>query len=153
MKNQKPLIVKYQGKRKDIKLFIEDCPDDFEIRTQLQDPNYKAEWKAAYLDSHYEERLNEQRESREDRHTSLETFTYEDERYFSSKSNPHEILEEKERMNCLISLCTENQQEVLILHYLEGYSKTEIAKMRGVDESAIRRTINRALATIKRKMK
>lgn len=150
---QRPLTVKYQGKRKEINLFIEDCPDDIEIRTQLQDPNFEAEWKTAYLDSHYEERLNEQRETREDRHTSLETFTYEDERYFSSNSNPHQTLEEKENIHSLLSLCNENQREVLILHYLDGYSKTEIAKMRNVDESAIRKTINRALATIKRKMK
>lgn len=150
---QRPLTVKYQGKRKEINLYIEDCPDDIEIRTQLQDPNYKADWKTAYLDSHYEERLNNQKESREDRHTSLESFTYEDAKYFSSRCNPHEILEEKERINSLISLCTENQQEVLTLHYLEGYSKTEIAKIRGVDESAIRRTINRAIATIKRNIK
>lgn len=66
----KPLVVKYQGKRKEIKLFIENCPDDVEIRTKLQDDSYEAEWKKEYLDSHYEESLNNQRESREDRQRS-----------------------------------------------------------------------------------
>lgn len=149
----KPLVIKYQGKRKEIKLVIEDCPDDIEIRTQLQDDSYEAEWKTAYLDSYYEERLNNQKESREDRHSSLESFTYEDERYFSSKSNPHKTLEEKETINSMMAFCTETQQEILKLHYIEGYSKTEIAKIRGVDESAIRKTIKRAVATIKRNLK
>lgn len=149
----KPLVIKYQGKRKEIKLFIEDCPDDIEIRIKLQDDSYEAEWKKEYLDSHYEESLNNQKESREDRHTSLESFTYEDERYFSSDSNPHKALEEKEIIKSLLSHCNENQREILKLHYIQGYSKTEIAKMRGVDESAIRKTINRALKTIKRNFK
>lgn len=149
----KPLWVKYQGKKKEIKLKIEDCPDDIEIRTKLQDEGYKAEWKKAYLDSHYEEQLNDQRESREDRHTSLESFDYEDEKYFSSKSNPHKALEEKETISSIMSACNENQQEILRLYYIEGYSKTDIARMRGVDESAIRKTINRAIKTIERKLK
>lgn len=58
MKNQKPLIVRYQGKRIEINLVIKDCLDDVEIRAKLQDPDYKASWKAAYLDSIYEEQLN-----------------------------------------------------------------------------------------------
>lgn len=149
----KPLVIKYKGKRKEINLVVEDCPDDIEIRTKLQDDSYEAEWKTAYLDSHYEERLNNQKESREDRHSSLESFTYEDERYFSSKSNPHEILEEKETINSIMSACNENQREILRLHYIEGYSKTDIAKMRNVDESAIRKTIDRAIKAIKRKLK
>lgn len=152
MKNQKDLIVRYQGKKKEINLVIKDCPDDVEIRTQLQDPDFEAEWKSAYLDSHYEERLNNQREAGTRRHSSLESFTYEDEKYFSSKDDPHEILEKEEEMHSLISLCTTNQQEILILHFIEGYSKTEIAEMRDVDESAIRKTINRAIATIKRNL-
>ena len=57
----KPLVIKYKGKRKVINLVIEDCPDDIEIRTKLQDDSYEAEWKTAYLDSHYEERLNNQK--------------------------------------------------------------------------------------------
>lgn len=149
----KALVVKYQGKRKEIKLFIEDCPDDIEIRTKLQDDSYEADWKKEYLDSHYEESLNNQKESREDRHSSLESFTFEDKDYFSSESNPHKALEEKETINSLLSHCNENQQEILKLHYMEGYSKTDIAKMRGVDESAIRRTITRAIKTIKRNLK
>lgn len=153
MSKSKPLEIKYQGKRKEINLTIEDCPDDIEIRKKLKDKNYKAEWKTAYLDSHYEEKLNDQKESREDRHTSLESFTYEDERYFSSKYNPHKALGEKETINSILSHCNENQQEILKLHYIEGYSKTDIARMRGVDESAIRKTINRAIKTIKRKLK
>lgn len=146
MKNQN-LVIKYQGKRKEISLVIEECPDDLEIRTQLQDPNYEAEWKTAYLASHYEEKLNNQKESREDRHTSLESFTYEKKEYFSSKQE-----QLKEEVDYLLSLCNENQQEVLTLHFIEGYSKTEIAKMRNVDESAIRKTIERAIATVKRKL-
>lgn len=149
----KPLKIKYQGKRKEIELEIEGCPDDLEIRTKLQDESYKADWKTAYLDSYYEERLNNKAEAREDRHTSLESFTYEDERYFSSESNPHKALEEKETITSILSACNENQGEILKLHYIEGYSKTEIAKMRGVDESAIRKTINRAIKTIERKLK
>ncbi len=149
----KALVIKYQGKRREINLVIEDCPDDIEIRTKLKDPDYVADWKTAYLESHYEERLNNKSESREDRHTSLESFTYEDKKYFSNESDPHKSLEEKESIKALLSACNENQQEILNLHYIEGYSKTEIAKMRNVDESAIRRTINRAIKTIKRNLK
>lgn len=153
MSKSKPLEIKYQGKRKEINLTIEDCPDDIEIRKKLKDKNYKAEWKTAYLDSHYEEKLNNQRESREDRHTSLESFDYEDERYFSSESNPHKALEEKETIASIMSACNENQREILRLYYIEGYYKTEIAKMRNIDESSIRKTINRAIKTIERKLK
>lgn len=149
----KPLKIKYQGKRKEINLVIEDCPEDIEIRTKLKDPDYVADWKTAYLDSHYEEKLNDQKESREDRHTSLESFNHEDEKYFSSNFNPNKALEEKDTINSIMSVCNENQQEILKLHYIEGYSKTDIARMRGVDESAIRKTINRAIKTIKRKLK
>lgn len=149
----KPLNIKYQGKRKEINLTIEDCPDDIEIRTKLEDESYEAEWKDEYLKSHYEEGLNNQRESREYKHSSLESFTHEDERFFTSKSNPHKDLEEKETIESLLSACNENQREILKLHYIEGYSKTEIAKIRDVDESAIRRTITRAIKTIKRNFK
>ncbi len=149
----KPLIVKYQGKKSEINLVIEDCPDDIEIRTKLQDDSYQADWKREYLDSHYEESLNNQRETRKDRHTALETFTHEDEKYFSSKDDPQRAFEEKRIVDSLLAHCNENQREILKLHYMEGYSKTDIAKMRGVDESAIRRTITRAIKTIKRNLK
>lgn len=72
MKNQKPLIVRYQGKRIEINLVIEDCPDDVEIRAKLQDPDYKTSWKAAYLDSIYEEQLNEPIETKISALTSVD---------------------------------------------------------------------------------
>ena len=53
----------------------------------------------------------------------------------------------------LLSYCNANQQDILTLHFVEGYSKVEIAEMRRVDESAIRKTITRALETIKRNLK
>ena len=149
----KPFVVEYQGKRKAIKLVIEDCPDNLEIRTQLEDPDFEVDWKSAYLDSHYEEELNNQREAKEERHTSLESFTHEDERYFASECTPDEIVEKQESIAHLLSYCNANQQDILTLHFVEGYSKVEIAEMRRVDESAIRKTITRALETIKRNLK
>ena len=74
-------------------------------------------------------------------------------KYFSSKDDPQRAFEEKRIVDSLLSHCNENQREILKLHYMEGYSKTDIAKMRGVDESAIRRTITRAIKTIKRNLK
>lgn len=48
-----------------------------------------------------------------------------------------------------LKTCTPKQQKRLELHYAQGYSFTEIAKMENCDEAAVRRSIKAAMKKIK----
>lgn len=144
------LTVKYQGKKKEIKLKIKDFPNDSDLIIKVQDPNCQEAWKVEFLKSHYEEKLNDQRESRKDRHKQLSTFTYEDVRYFSTEEDTLGDLLFDEFLDELLSHLNEKQKYRVVQSIIEQRSYTDIAKEEDVDESAVRRSVEGALKKLKK---
>jgi len=101
-----------------------------------------------YLSSVEEEKRNERRETR--RHTSLESFTYEDKRFFDDGTDLLADLIASETVSRAISHLTERQQYLVRKCFLEGWSYTDLAAIEGVDESAIRHAVNRAKNKLKK---
>jgi RNA polymerase sigma-70 factor (ECF subfamily) len=101
-----------------------------------------------YLSSVEEEKRNERRETR--RHTSLESFTYEDKRFFDDGTDLLADLIASETVSCAMSHLTERQQYLIRKTCLEGWKYTELAALEGVDESAIRHAVNRAKDKLKK---
>ena len=52
----------------------------------------------------------------------------------------------------LLDLLTETQRVAMVLHYLEGYSVGDVAKLRGVSVGTIKTTLSRARNTLRREM-
>lgn len=103
---------------------------------------------AFYLSSVEGEKKNERRETR--RHTSLESFTYEDKRFFDDGTDLLTDLMSSETVSRAMSHLTERQQYLIRKTCLEGWKYTELAVLEGVDESAIRHAVNRAKNKLKR---
>ena len=103
---------------------------------------------AFYLSSVEAEKKNERRETR--RHTSLESFTYEDKRFFDDGTELLADLIASDNVSRIMSHLTERQQYVVRKTCLEGWKYTELAALEGVDESNIRRVANRAKAKLKK---
>lgn len=101
-----------------------------------------------YLSSVEEEKCNERRETR--RHTSLESFTYEDKRFFDDRTDLLADLITSETVSRAMSHLTERQQYLIRKTCLEGWKYTELAALEGVDESAIRHAVNRAKDKLKK---
>lgn len=101
-----------------------------------------------YLSSVEEEKKNERRETR--RHTSLESFTYEDKRFFDDGMDLLADLIASETVSRTMSHLTERQQYLIRKTCLEGWKYTELAALEGVDESAIRHAVNRAKDKLKK---
>ncbi|HBT65237.1 MAG TPA: hypothetical protein DEB10_11330 [Ruminococcaceae bacterium] len=101
-----------------------------------------------YLSSVEEEKKNERRETR--RHTSLESFTYEDKRFFDDGTDLLADLIASETVSRAMSHLTERQQYLIRKTCLEGWKYTELAALEGVDESAIRHAVNRAKNKLKK---
>lgn len=101
-----------------------------------------------YLSSVEEEKKNERRETR--RHTSLESFTYEDKRFFDDGTDLLADLIASETVSRAMSHLTERQQYLIRKTCLEGWKYTELAALEGVDESAIRHAVNRAKDKLKK---
>lgn len=101
-----------------------------------------------YLSSVEEEKKNERRETR--RHTSLESFTYEDKRFFDDGTDLLADLIASETVSRAMSHLTERQQYLIRKTCLEGWKYTELAALEGVDESAIRQAVNRAKNKLKK---
>ena len=101
-----------------------------------------------YLSSVEEEKRNERRETR--RHTSLESFTYEDKRFFDDGMDLLADLIASETVSRTMSHLTERQQYLIRKTCLEGWKYTELAALEGVDESAIRHAVNRAKNKLKK---
>ncbi|MEQ8235614.1 MAG: sigma factor-like helix-turn-helix DNA-binding protein [Syntrophomonadaceae bacterium] len=95
-----------------------------------------------YLSSVEEEKCNERRETR--RHTSLESFTYEDKRFFDDGTDLLADLIASETVSRAIYHLTERQQYLIRKCFWEGWSYTDLADLEGVDESAIRHAVDRA---------
>jgi RNA polymerase sigma-70 factor (ECF subfamily) len=101
-----------------------------------------------YLSSVEEEKKNERRETR--RHTSLESFTYEDKRFFDDGTDLLADLIASETVSRAMSHLTERQQYLIRKTCLEGWKYTELTALEGVNESAIRHAVNRAKNKLKK---
>ena len=84
------------------------------------------------------------------RHTSLSSFTYEERKYFDAGTDLLAELIDSEVVSRAMANLTERQQYLIRKVYLEGWKFTEIAALEGVDESAIRRAVNRAKSRLKK---
>lgn len=84
------------------------------------------------------------------RHTSLESFTYEDKRFFDDGKDLLADLISSEAVSRAMSHLTERQRYLIRKICLEGWKYTEIAALEGVDESAIRHAVNRAKNKLKK---
>ena len=149
-KQTNSLTIKYQGKKKEINLTLPELPDDADLIIKVQDSNYQSEWKTELLASYYEESLNDQRESRKDRHIQLSTFIYEDHRYFSMNADMLSDYESAEFIDELLSNLNEKQKYRVVQSIIEQRSYTDIAEEEGVDESAVRRSVNGALKKLRK---
>lgn len=150
----KPLTVEIIGRRgKQITVTIPEFPDDLDLRRSMQEPFGEDDWRFVLIQSYYEEALNDRRETRCENVTSLDTFTYEDARFFSSPDNPALELEKKEFMESALSCLNDNQREIIQRCVIEGMSYSDLAREQGKDESAIRKAAKRAIATIKRNVR
>ena len=76
------------------------------------------------------------------RHTQLSTFTYEDRKFFDSGIDIEKQTIQKLELQRVLSTLTEYQR-YLILQIADGYSYTELAKLCGKSEGAIRRMVGR----------
>lgn len=103
---------------------------------------------AFYLESLEEEKKNDRRNSRPDRHTQLSTFTYEDAKFFSDGTDLLGGLISSETVRHAMSFLSERQQYLIKKCCLEGWSYTDLAAIEGKDESAIRHAVNRAKAKL-----
>jgi len=104
-----------------------------------------------YLSSVEEEKKNERRETR--RHTSLESFTYEDKRFFDDGTDLLADIIASETVSRAMTYLTERQQYLIRRCFLEGWSYTELAALEGKDESAIRHAVNRAKDKLRKFLK
>ena len=102
-----------------------------------------------YLESIDAEKKNNRKNTRPDRHTSLESFNYEDARLFSDGTDLLADLIETETVRHALARLTERQQELIRKCCLEGWSYTQLAAAEGKHESAIRHAINRAKKKLK----
>ena len=103
-----------------------------------------------YLGSVEAEKKNTRKETRRDRHTSLESFSYEDARFFDSGTDILTDFIDSEVVSRAMANLTERQQYLIRKIYLEGWKFTEIAALEGVDESAIRHAVKRAKDRLKK---
>lgn len=97
-----------------------------------------------YLESIDAEKKNDRRNSRPDRHSQLSTFSYEDARYFSDGTDLLADLIESEAVRNAMACLSERQQYLIRKCFMEGWSYTDLAKVEGKDESAVRHAIDRA---------
>lgn len=101
-----------------------------------------------YISSLEKEKKNERRETR--RHTSLQSFTYEDKRFFDDGTDLLANLMSSETVSRAMSHLTKRQQYLIRKICLEGWKYTELAALEGIDESAIRHAVNRAKNKLKK---
>jgi RNA polymerase sigma-70 factor (ECF subfamily) len=104
----------------------------------------------AYQESLKAEESNDRANTR--RHTSLDIFTYEDARYFGDGTDIEGDLIDVEFASIALAGLTEQQRRYVRLCVLDGWSYSEVARREKKDESAVRRSVSRALAQIKKNL-
>ena len=105
-----------------------------------------------YLESIDAENKNDRKNSRPDRHSQLSTFSYEDARYFSDGTDLLADLIESEAVRNAMACLSERQQYLIRKCFMEGWSYTDLAKLEGKDESAIRHAVDRAKKKLKKSL-
>lgn len=97
------------------------------------------------------EKKNARANTRTDRHIPIDKFPGEPVEFFSDKNCNTEmsVLSDME-VERLLSCLNERQRELVQKCVLEGWKYTELARLEGKDESAIRKAVNRALEKIKK---
>jgi len=103
-----------------------------------------------YLSSVEETKRSDRRNTRPDRHTSLETFVYEDKKFFASTADPMREAVEGCEVDRLLSCLSDRQKDLVRRCVIEGWTYTEVAAQEGKDESAVRHAVKRALKKIKK---
>lgn len=103
-----------------------------------------------YLASIEAEGKNDRKNSRSGRHSQLSTFTYEDVRYFSDGTDLLADLVESETISYAMSCLSERQEDLIRKCIIDGWSYTDLAKLEGKDESAIRHAVERAKKKLKK---
>lgn len=103
-----------------------------------------------YLESIDAEKKNNRRNSRPDRHSQLSTFSYEDAHFFSDGTDLLADLIDSEAVGHVMLLLTDRQQYLIRKCFIEGWSYSDLAALEGVDESAIRHAVNRAINRLKK---
>ena len=106
-----------------------------------------------YLESITQEKSNDRRNSRPDRHTQLSTFEYEDARYFSDGTDLLADLIESEAVRKAMACLSERQQYLIRKCFMEGWSYTDLAALEGKDESAVRHAVDRAKKKLREVLK
>ena len=170
-KQRQSLVINYVGPRGGkCKLKIEGLPMDENIRKQLLDPDY-CQWKTVYLAGLYQEQVSQKNEAKHHQYevtdNVMESYMYKDAsgkahhiqngeghaKYsLSSTAQDFELdLENREVLEMLLSELNPEQRERTILFHLHGYSYTDIAEMQGVSPTAVRNSINRGFAAIRKK--
>ena len=82
-----------------------------------------------YLSSIEDEKSNDRRNTR--RHTSLSEFTFEDARYFDSGIDICGEFAESETLKTVMKQLTARERFLILAHYCDGQTYTEIAKAEG----------------------
>lgn len=121
-----------------------------------------------YLESIEAEKKNDRRNSRRDRHTSLDKidcFLFRDgdghvvfvynkpelpKHSFNHEADSEVQLIKEESIAQIMSCLNDRQQYLICKCYLEGWSFTDLAAQEGKDESAIRHAVDRAKKKIKK---
>jgi RNA polymerase sigma-70 factor (ECF subfamily) len=103
-----------------------------------------------YQESMTAERSNDRKNSRPDRHTSLDTFGYEDARFFGDGSDFLGDVVIAESVAHIMSCLSERQRYLIQKCLLDGWSYTDLAAEEGVTEGAIRHAVSRAFKRMKK---
>lgn len=106
-----------------------------------------------YLESIDAEKKNDRKNSRNDRHSQLSTFSYEDARYFSDGTDLLADLIESEAVRNAMDCLSERQQYLIRKCFMEGWSYTDLAALEGKDESAVRHAVDRAKKKLREVLK
>ena len=95
-----------------------------------------------YLASIKEEESNNRCETR--RHTSLTDFTHEDRRYFDSGVDILRSIAEADAVRSVLDKLTERERFLILAHYQDRLTYTQIATAEGKSPSTIMRETNKA---------
>jgi len=95
-----------------------------------------------YLTSLEDEKSNDRRNTR--RHTQLSTFQYEDARFFDSGIDISRSFAESDAIKRVMDKLTERERLLILSHYRDGRTYTEIAKYEGKYPSTIIRETDKA---------
>ncbi len=141
------LKVRFDKSFQTIELDITET-EELWVSLSIEEDYENQEEKEKLIQAKFDEEFNKKEESnyrRETRrHTLLSTFEWEDAQFFDSGVDlPHDTSEAL-RVQKMLDQLTERQQYLIFKCFVEGWSYTDLAKLEGKSESAIRKAVNRA---------